>query len=128
MCGFATKFVKTYSDVPYRAIGLNCTISLPHKEPLRWMTEKFLKAKSPPVNISMVPRFIIKTDGAVLTLAFEPDEELYNGHPERFVGVYCNQHYGDPFKTDADMSRIVTDWRDTRDTILTKLEEVLELE
>lgn len=125
---FAAKFVKAYSNVSYRAIGLNCTISLPHNEPLRWMTQKFLKAKSPPTDISMVPQFIIKTDGTMLALAFEPGEELHNGHPKRFVGVDCNHHYGGPFKTDTDMLHIVTDWRGTRDTILTKLEEVLELD
>ena len=125
---FAAKFVKTYSNVSYRAIGLNCTISLPHKEPLRWMTRRFLKAKSPPANISMVPQFMIKTDGAMLSLAFGPGEELHNVHPKRFVGVDCNHHYGGPFKTGDDMLRIVTNWPDTRDTILAKLGEVLELE
>ena len=125
---FAAKFVETYSTVSYRAIGLNCAISLPHNDPLRWMTQKFLKAKSPSANISMVPRFAIKTDGSVLLLAFAPVEESHNGHLKRFVGVDCNHHYGGPFKTDADMLRIVKGWRDTRDTILTKLGEVLELE
>lgn len=124
----AAKFVKTYDNISYRAIGLNCAISLPHTDPLRWMTQKFLKAKSPPTNISMAPQFTIKTDRDMLTLAFRPGEESRNGHLKRFVGVDCNRHYGGPFNTNADILHIVKSWCDTRDTILTKLGEVLELE
>ena len=123
----AAEFIKTYNDVAYRAVGLNCTIVLSHDEPLRWMTQKFLKAKEPPANISMVPRFAIKTDNAVLFLAFAFVEESRNGDLKRFVGVDCNHHHSGPFKTDADMLRIVTDWRGTRDTVLSRLGEVLEL-
>lgn len=124
----AAEFVKAYSDVSYQAIGLNCTISLQHGNPPLWMTRKFLKVKSPPANISMVPQFTIKTDGAMLSLAFASGEELLNGQRKRFVGVDCNHHFGGPFKTNADILSIVMGWRDTRDTILSKLEEVLELE
>ena len=124
----AAEFVKTYSDVPYRAIGLNCTISLPHNNPLRWMTRKFLKAKSLPTNISMVPQFTIKTDRAVLLLMFASVEESHSGQRKRFVGVDCNHHYCGPFKTNADILRIVMGWQDTRDTILASLGEVMELE
>ena len=124
----AAEFVKTYSDVSYQAIGLNYTISLPHDDPLRWMTQKFLKAKSPPVNVSMVPHFKIKTDDAVLSLAFVPVGESSNGQQKRFVGVDCNHHYSGPFKTNEDILRIVMGWRDTRDTTLSRLGEVLELE
>lgn len=124
----AAKFVKTYNDVSYRAIGLNCTISLQHNNPLRWMTRKFLKVKSPPKNISMVPRFVIKTDDAELVLAFTSVEAMDQGQRKRFVAVDCNHHHGGPFKTDADILRTVMGWRDTRDTILSGLGEVLELE
>lgn len=124
----AAEFVKAYSDVAYQAVGLNCTIVLPHNDPLRWMTRKFLKTKAPPANVSMVPQFTIKTDGAALSLAFASVEESHNGRQKRFVGVDCNHHYGGPFKTDAAMLRTVTDWRGTRDTVLSKLGEVLELE
>lgn len=124
----AAKFVKAYSDVSYRAIGLNCTISLQHNDPLRWMTQKFLRAKPPPENISLVPRFMIKTDRAELALAFEPGVELRNGRQTHFVSVDCNHHHGGPFKTDVDMLRTVTDWRGMRDTVLSRLGEVLKLE
>lgn len=124
----AAEFVKAYNDVSYQAIGRNCTISLPHNDPLRWMTQKFLKAKPVPKNVSMVPRFTIKTDDAELTLAFTSGKESRNGQQKRFVVVECNHHHGGPFKTEADMLRIVTDWRDTRNTVLAKLGEVLELE
>ena len=124
----AAEFVKAYGDVSYRAIGLNCAISPPHNNPLRWMTRKFLKVKSPPTNVSMVPQFTIKTDGAMLSLAFAPGEELRNGQRKRFVGVDCNRHFGGPFKPNTDVLRIVMGWPDTRDTVLSKLGEVLELE
>lgn len=124
----AAEFVKAYSDMAHQAVGLNCSIILPHNDPLRWMTQKFLKAKSPPTNVSMVPRFAIKTGKAVLSLEFASVEESHNGQRKRFVGVDCNHHYGGPFKTNADMLHIVKGWRDTRDTVLLRLGEVLELE
>lgn len=124
----AAEFVKAYNDMSYHAVGLNCTISLPHDDPLRWLTRKFLKAKSPPANVSMVPQFAIKTDGAILLLALTSGEESRNGQQKHFVGVNCNYHFDGPFKADADILRIVTGWRDTRDTILSKLGEMLELE
>lgn len=124
----AAKFVKAYSDVSYQAIGRNCTISLPHNDPLHWMTQKFLKAKSAPKNVSMAPKFIIKTDDAGLVLAFTPYEEPYNGQQRRFVIIECNHHHGGPFKTSDDILRAVMGWQDTRDAILARLGEVLELE
>lgn len=124
----AAEFVKTYNDVSYQAIGLNCTISLKHSNPLRWMTRKFLKAKSLSNNVSMVPRFVIKTADAELVLAFTSAESMDHGRRKRFVAVECNHHHGGPFKTDADILRTVMGWRDTRDTILSRLGEVLELE
>lgn len=124
----AAEFVKTYKDVSYRAIGLNCTISLPHNDPLCWMTKKFLKAQSPPANVSMAPRFMIKTKKAELMLAFTPGEGGHDVQRKRFVVIECNCHHNGPFKTNADILNIVTGWQDTRDTILSKLEEVLELE
>lgn len=124
----AAEFVKTYEDVSYRAIGLNCTISLPHNDPPCWMTQKFLKAQSPPANVSMVPRFTIKTNEAELMLAFTSGEEEHNGQRKRFVVIECNHHHNGPFKTNADILNIVTSWQDTRNTILSKIGEVLELE
>lgn len=124
----AVKFIKMHNDVVYRAVGLNCTIALPHNDPLRWMTQKFLKAKAPPANVSMTPQFAIKTGKAALLLAFASVEESRNGDLKRFVGVDCNHHHSGPFKTDADLLRTVTDWRGTRDTVLSRLGEVLDLE
>lgn len=124
----AAEFVKTYSYMSYPALGLNCPISLHHNDPLRRMTRKFLMAKSPPANISMVSQFAIKTGGAVLSPAFASVGESHNGQQKHFVGVDCNRHYGDLFNTNADILGIVTSWLDTRDTILAGLGEVLELE
>ena len=124
----AAEFVKTYNDVSYRAIGLNCIISLQHSNPLRWMTRKFLKAKSLPSDVSMVPRFGIKTDDGGLALAFASAETTDHGRRKRFVTVDCNHHHGGPFNTDADILRTVKGWQDTRDTILSRLGEVLGLE
>ena len=127
--GLAAEFIKVHNDVAYRAVGLNCAIVLPHNDPLHWMTQTFLKAKSLPANVSMVPQFAIKTDKAELSLAFAPVEEPRNGGDlKRFVGVNCNHHHGGPFKTDADILRTVIDWKGTRDTILSGLEKVLDLE
>lgn len=122
----AAEFVKTYSDVSYRAIGLNCTISLQHDEPLRWMTQKFLKTKTPSENTLMAPRFLIKTDDAELALAFIPVEAMDQGQLKPFVAIECNHHHGGPFKADNDILRIVAGWRGTRDTILSRLGEVWE--
>lgn len=124
----AAEFIKMRDDVVYRAVGLNCTIVLPHNDPLRWMTQKFLKAKAPSANVSMTPQFAIKTDKAVLLLAFASVEEPRNGDAKRFVGVDCNHHHSGPFKTDADVLRTVADWRGTRDTVLSRFGEVLDLE
>ena len=123
----AAEFVKTYSDVPYRAIGLNCTISLQHDDPLRWMTQKFLKTNTPSENTLMAPRFLIKTDDAELTLAFIPVEVMDQGQLKPFVVIECNHHHGGPFTADNDILRIVTGWRDTKDIILSRLGEWLEL-
>ncbi len=124
----AAEFVRTYGDVSYQAIGLNCVISLPNNDPLHWMTQKFLKTKRPPKNISMVPRFVIKTGKAELGLVFTFGETVDHGQRKQLVAVECNHHHGGPFKTNADILNTVKGWQNTRDTIVSKLEEVLELE
>ena len=121
----AAKFVKTYKGVSYRAIGLNWTISLPHDNPLQWMTRKFLKAaKSLSTNVSMVPQFVIKVDKAEIRLLFKPGEVEHDGQQRSVVVVNCNHQTG-PFKAHTGVLNAVTGWKGARDTVLSSLGAVL---
>ena len=123
----ATKFVEMNKDVSYRAIGLNWTISLPHDNPLQWMTQKFLKdTKSSSTNVSMMPQFVIKTDKADLTLVFKPGEIRHDNQSKSVVVIHCNHHHTVPFKTHTDVLNILTGWKEARDNVLSNLGEVIE--
>lgn len=123
----AAKFVQTYKDVSYRAIGLNWTISLQHDNPFQWMTQKFLKAtESLSPNVFMVPQFVIKTDKAEMRLLFKPGEVMHNSQLKNVATVNCN-HHTESFKAHTDVLKAVTGWKEARDDVLSSLKEVLEI-
>lgn len=123
----AAKFVEAYKLVSYQAIGLNWLIAMSNDDPLQWMTQKFLKVKSQPKDIFMMPQFVVRAGKSVLTLSFK-QEISYDGQREPQIVVDCNYHNGGPFENVADILHMLDGWKNARNIALSKLEDVLGLE
>ena len=122
----AASYVQKIPHVPYRAIGLNCVVSIEKREPLQWITREFLKPERLCSNMEMIPRFIIKTDKATLNLSFGGKTVLRNGKETPSIVIDCNLHHGGPFASVEDMRRVLPGWEHVKNNIASKLNEILE--
>ena len=123
--GLAASYVRMLKHVPYQSIGLNCVVSVANEDPLQWMTKKFLSAKSYSEDVVMVPRFLIKTDGALLNLGFGESSPQFNSTHAKSVIIQCNYHFDGPFESVEDMTKILSGWRDAKSIITSRLSEAL---
>lgn len=122
----AASYIQELRHVPYQAIGLNCVLSIENKEPLQWMTQKFLKAEQQYNDMWMMPRFIIKTDKGMLNLVFGEKTMNRGGKETSSIVIDCNLHQGGPFDSLKDIRCALHEWKDVKNIVESKLNEILE--
>lgn len=120
----AESYVKLLPHVPYQDIGLNCVVSIVDKNPLLWMTNKFLKDPSRYQDLRLTPRFVMNFTNMVLSLTFASGLVLHDGRKLESIIIDCNCHFSGPFSSEGTQS-ILSGWENTKNIIASKLEDVL---
>lgn len=120
----AVSYVKKLPHVPYRSLGLNCTVSVMREDPLQWLTDRFLSVDLPDVKMHMMPRFTADLDGAVLNLRMNGGDVMRDGGNKSSVVIDCNLHSDGPFKADS-LCDAIRRWVDDQDRIAVVLGKIL---
>ena len=121
----ATSYIQKLPHVPYQSIGFNCVVSIENREPLQWMTQKFLKSQKT-CNVDMIPKFIIKIDKNTLNISFDGKVVRRGNMDTSSVVIDCNLHHEGPFDSVKDMERVLAGWDHAKNVIKTKLDNILE--
>lgn len=122
----AIEYVQILPHTPYMALGLNCVVSITHKNPDGWITGRFLDKSMQEQGIVMYPKFLIKISNAVVlnigigTNRVEDDEERANR-----VVANCNIHYKGPFEAKTLVGKI-SEWADIKDVLYGRIKTLLE--
>lgn len=120
----AVSYVKKLPYVPYRSLGLNCTVSVMREDPLQWLTDRFLSVDLPDVKIHMMPRFTIGLDDAVLNLLINGSDVVRDGNNKSSVVIDCNLHNAGPFKADS-LCDAMRRWANSQNRIAVVLGKIL---
>lgn len=120
----AASYVKLLPHVSYQDIGLNCVVSIANKDPLQWMTRKFLKDPSRFQDLKLTPRFVINVNNMIMNFIFINGKALHDGKKIKSVIIDCNCHFSGPFNPE-DIQFILSGWKNTKNIIASKLDEIL---
>ncbi len=122
----ATSYVKKLPYVPYRSLGLNYTLSIIREDPLRWLTERFLKVDPYGGKLYMMPRFTMDLGGVQLNLNFGSGSMSHGqDSPASSIIINCNLHHGGQSSSDSICDKIHR-WTDSRKNIASVLDNILE--
>ena len=101
-----SEYVKTLPHVPYQGLGLNCVLSLNRSDPVKWLTQRFLRSgpwrRGKYSALGMVPKFVFPVGNAICNLTMSPGlvqpEENVN---QNAVIASSNLHHDGPFDADT---------------------------
>ena len=128
--GLVTAYLEKLPHVPYRSLGLNCTMSIQQDDPERWLTQRFLKSgpwsEGKPKVLAMAPKFTLDAGEAVCNLSFSGGQTTRShGEPETAVIVKSNMHYAGPLDANG-LKTAIGKWRSRQDFVTGALEKFLE--
>lgn len=118
----AAKYVTILSHIPYRALGLNCVVSIARNSPKEWLTKKFLNSDLKNSGFYMTPKFIIDMKKYRLNLNFTYRQGLPDNDDE--VIISCNTHYSGPFDSES-LCEKINQWSDCQKNIKDALSDLL---
>ena len=125
----ATAYLMRLPHVPYRNLGLNCTVSMPQEHPEDWLTERFLQhgpwskrdVTLLPGLLRMAPHFTLEMAGALLHLSCRGGKVRRNNSAEESaVIVECNLHQGGPFDATA-LRKAIERWSERQKIVIETL-------
>lgn len=114
-----TEYLNKVSYVPYRSLGLNWILYSEHNNPREWLTRQFLKTgawTNVYQQMNMAPRFMLRLDDAVLTLAFGDQVTLQKGTTSA-IAVDCNVHHEGPLNA-TELQQFISQWLNRQKMIM----------
>ena len=114
--GVAERYVRRLPHVPYKAVGLNCQLSMVKGDPSHWVKSRFLKPgkwlSGKPVvrDVSLKLRLKTNTGDCNLTLEAGKIQPL-GGEAEEAVLISSNFHHEGPFDVNG-IKAIFRTWPD----------------
>ena len=118
-----TAYLETLPHVPYRELGLNCQVSMPQRDPRRWLVERFAVdwLRDDPGVRGMKPTVALSAEDAVCNITFA-DATRGDGP---CVAAECNLHHLGPLDVDDLRSAIVC-WPERQRFVIATLRRLLE--
>ena len=122
----ASAYIEKLQHTPYRSLGLNCRVSILHKNPIQWITEQFLKKSLHSHELFMLPRFTMNVDDATLSLQFDAGWAIRNRIKNTSsVLIDCNLHYNGPFDSASLLQNKISQWVKSKNIISSQLDKIL---
>ena len=126
----ACGYLRTLPHVPYRSLGLNCTILKPVESAENWLTDRFLKPGSWKGRnfdtLFLLPRFLLRDANSTWILSFEIGRaEAQDGNSSTAVIVQINIHHEGPLDSE-DMCSAIGDWPDKQNLLASTMDKLLQ--
>ena len=125
----AGRYVSKLPHVPYKAVGLNCRVSMQRQNAAAWLKSRFLKTgkwlSSAPRVLDAMLKLQLEAPNAICNLTLQSGKvELPEIEPERAVVIDCNFHYEGPFNV-KQIKTIVGSWPNEEVFLLRALSKLL---
>lgn len=118
-----TTYLKQLPHAPYRGLGLNCQVSKLHRDPLRWLVERFAVEwlRNDPQVLGMKPALVLNAESALCNITFG-DAARDDGS---CVIAECNLHHPGPLEVDG-LEAAIARWPEHQQFIVAAMGRLLE--